>query len=129
MKKWAVLFFLPILLLGQPESVFSLAREPKLIPIHLKVDFGPSGKPAHNQALFVEKGTTAKEAVSQVFPVLSGKACCSLRELIAIDGVKIDPAKNRWWICALNGSRKFSPSRKKLKRGDVVEWKYIEETK
>ncbi len=105
----------------------AMARKPRTFPIHIKVDFGPAGKPLHEEKLYVEKGTTPKEAVSQVFPVLSGKACCSPRELIAIDGVKIDPAKNRWWTCVLNGSKKFSPQKKKLKSGDRLEWKYVEE--
>ena len=113
-----------------------MAHKPKIFGINLKVDFGPAtdpssgrpaGKPAFEDTHFqIEKDTTAKEAVSQVYPVLSGKGCCSLREVIAIDGVSIDPMKNRWWVCELNGARKFSPQKKKLKSGDVVAWKYIQ---
>ena len=102
--------------------------KPKTFPIQIKVDFGSAGKPFHEETLYVETGTTPKEAVSQVFPVLSGKACCSLREVIEIGGVKIDPAKNRWWVCLVNGSKKISPHKKKLKQGDVVEWNYIQES-
>ena len=107
--------------------VNALAKHPKTFPLTLKVDFGPAGKPYHEETLIVEKGTTAKEAVSQVFPILSGKACCSLREVIAIGGVEIDPEKNRWWTAAINGSRKIDPRKKKLKSGDVLEWKYIQD--
>ncbi len=96
-------------------------------PVEIAVDFGPAGKPAKAQKIYVERGTTPKEAVSQVFPILSGKSCCSFREVLAIDGIAIDPAKNRWWTCWLNGSRKVSPHQKKLKPGDKVEWRYIEE--
>lgn len=101
----------------------------KTFPIQMKVDFGPAGKPLHEETLYVEKGTTPKEAVSQVFPVLSGKACCSFREVIEIGGVRVDPAKKLWWICLLNGSKNVSPQRKKLKAGDVVEWKFIQDFK
>lgn len=126
---WAVflaaLFFLSAV---QPGNLSAMGKRPKLFTITMKVDFGPAGKPAYvGEKFYVEKGTTAKEAVSQVFPILSGRVCCSLHDLLSIDGVKIDPAKNRWWMCLLNGSTKFSPHEKKLKPGDVVEWKYIQD--
>lgn len=99
--------------------------QPPNFPIQLKVDFGSAGKPAYDQTIYIEKGTTPKEAVSQAFPMLSGKSCCSLREVLAIEGVKVDPPKEHWWVCLVNGSKNISPQRKKLKAGDVVEWKYI----
>ena len=98
---------------------------PKTFPIQLKVDFGPAGKPVHEEKIYVEEDTTAKEAVSQVFPVMAGKVCCSLRDIMEIDGVRVDPEKGRWWICLRNGSKNFSPRRDKLKAGDRIEWKYI----
>lgn len=106
----------------------AMSRHPKTFPIHLAVDFGPAGKALHEETLYVEKGTTPREAVAQVFPVLLGKACCSLREVLAIDGVKIDPAKNHWWVCRVNGSKKISPLKKKLKAGDRLEWQFIQES-
>ncbi len=118
------LIFISILF-GFNGSAF--ARKHKEFPIFVVVDFGPAGKPRHEEKLHVEKGTTAKEAVSQIFPIMSGKTCCSFREIMEIGGVRVDPAKNRWWICTLNGSKKFSPTRKKLKLGDRIEWKFIEE--
>ncbi len=133
-KKLAI-FILLCLILSSIEffsgkSSYAMGRRPKkTFPIHLIVDFGPAVKPGvDDPKFFVEKGTTPKEAVSQVFPVLSGKSCCSLRDLLEIGGVRIDPLKNRWWICTLNGSRKFSPKTKKLKRGDRLEWRYIQST-
>lgn len=108
-------------------TVGFFSGNPKTFPIQMKVDFGPAGKPVHEEKLYVEKGTTPKEAVSQVFPVLSGKACCSFREVIEIGGVRVDPEKKLWWICKLNGSKNVSPQKKKLKTGDIVEWKYIQD--
>ena len=117
----AVVFFVGL------DSAHAMGKKPQVFEITLKVDFGPAGKPGFEDKKFqVEKGTTPKEAVSQVYPVLSGKSCCSLREVLGIDGVSIDPMKNRWWVCELNGSRKFSPHQKKLQPGDRVEWKYIQ---
>ena len=111
---------------ASPSAV--LAKEAKTFSIQMKVDFGPAGKPAFDKTIEVEKGTTPKEAVSQVFPVLFGKSCCSFREVIEINGVRVDPSKKLWWICLLNGSKNVSPQRKKLKAGDVVEWKYIQDS-
>lgn len=103
--------------------------KPKLFDVLLKVDFGPMARPIHEGTLEVEEGTTANEAVSRVFPIRSGMSCCSFRELIEIDGVAIDPAKNRWWTCSISGSRKgVTPHRTKLKAGDVVEWKFVEQS-
>lgn len=117
-----------IVMAGLFQPVYAMGRKPKEFTIHLKVDFGPAGKPGFEDKNFlIEDDTTPKEAVSQVFPVLSGRGCCSLRELIGIDGVEIDPMKNRWWVSELNGTRKFSPQKKKLKPGDFVEWKYIQD--
>lgn len=108
-------------------SAQAMGKKPQIFEISLKVDFGPAGKPGFEDKKFqIEKDTTAKEAVSQVYPVLSGRGCCSLREVIGIGGVSIDPLKNRWWVCELNGTRKFSPHKKKLEPGDRVEWKYIQ---
>ncbi len=103
-------------------------RKPPVFPIQIKVDFGPAEKPVHEETIYIEAGTTPKEAVSQVFPILSGKTCCSFREIMEIGGVRVNPAKNLWWTCAVNGSKKVSPQKKKLKQGDVVEWKYVEES-
>jgi len=120
--------FLFLNCLGSPSSLFAMGDRPKTFQVEVRVDFGPAGRPLREEKLEVEKGTTPKEAVSQMFPVLSGKACCSFRELIAIDGVAIDPAKNRWWTCSVNGSKKnISPQKTKLKARDIVEWKYTED--
>lgn len=105
----------------------AMSRKPETFPVEMKVDFGPAQKAGFSETLIVEKGTTPKEAVSQVFPVLSGMACCSLREVLEIGGVKIDPARNRWWVCRLNGSSNVKPYKTRLKPGDVVEWVYVEE--
>ena len=116
------LIFLPACARTQPKTS-------RVFPIELKVDFGPAGKPAHEEKLFIEEGTTPKEAVSQVFPIRSGKSCCSFREVIEINGVAVDPLKKRWWICLVNGNKKdTSPHQTELKAGDVVEWNYIQDT-
>ena len=124
-KRFVAAFLIAFAVFSLP--AFAMGRTPKVFPIHLKVDFGPAGKPVHEETLQIEKGTTPKEAVSQVFPMLSGKSCCSLREVISIDGVRVDPEKKRWWTCWVNGSKNISPQKLKLKPGDRVEWWYIQE--
>lgn len=116
-------------LIVSSQDTYAMGRKPKTFNIQLKVDFGPAGKPAYDQPLEVERGSTAKDAVAQVFPIQSGKFCCSLREVGAIDGIKTEPANSNWWICLLNGSKNFNPRTKELKPGDVVEWKYIHEVR
>lgn len=126
MKNRILALLVTMTMLASP--AYAMGRKPKVITIDLKVDFGPANKDGFEDKAFeVEKGTTPKEAVSQIYPVLSGKTCCSLREIMAIDGISVDPMKNRWWVCELNGTRKFSPHKKKLNSGDVVVWKYIQD--
>ena len=108
--------------------LFTLGGKHKTFPVQIKIDFGPAEKPFHEEKIYVEEGSTPKEAVSQVFPILSGKTCCSFREIMQIDGVGVDPAKNRWWTCSVNGSKKLSPHQKRLKSGDLIEWKYVQES-
>jgi hypothetical protein len=128
-KKIVSLFALSsVIVLNHFSPAYAMGRKPATFQIEMTVDFGPANKPGYHDKMYVEKGTTPKEAVSQVFPMQAGKACCSLREVIGIDGVKVNPAKNQWWICLVNGSKKISPQKKKLKAGDVVEWKFIEES-
>ena len=124
-----VLFVILIALSGHFKFQDLLKQKPQLFDVVLKVDFGPAKKPVYQGTLQVEKETTANEAVSRIFPIRSGMSCCSFRELVEVDGVAIDPAKNRWWICLINGSRKgFTPHRSTLKAGDVVEWKFVEDS-
>ena len=108
-------------------SGFAMAKKPKIFEIQIKVDFGPAAKPGHSAVLTVEKGTTLKEAVMQVYPVKAGKSCCSFREVVEIDGVRTEPENSNWWICLLNGSKNVDPRKKTLSPGDVLEWKYIHE--
>lgn len=95
--------------------------------VMVRVDFGPAGKPLREERLRLDRGSTPKDAVSLLFPIQSGEVCCNTREIAAIDGVRPDPARNHWWVCRLNGSRKVSPFRTPLKAGDLVEWIYLEE--
>lgn len=90
----------------------------------LEVDFGPAQKPAVRRVFQVEPGATPKTLTALAFPVEEGSVCCDPREVSVIDGVAADPAANRWWTVAINGSKKVSPYKTKLKPGDVVRWEY-----
>lgn len=101
------------------------AKSQNTIPVEVVVDFGPANKPNQRQNIEVSKGSTPKDAVSMVFPIMTGFSCCNTREVISIDGVSVNPAENRWWICLLNGSKNVNPQKTQLKTGDVVQWVYI----
>ncbi len=105
-----------------------LRSEDRTIPVTVSVDFGPADKPAREETLHVNPGSTPKDVVSILYPVQSGAACCDTREVAGIDGVRVDPANNRWWKCRLNGSTKVGPFRTVLKSGDRVEWTYFEQS-
>ena len=99
-----------------------------MVPIEIRVDFGPSGKPTVQKKIIVREGVTPKQALAQMLPVESGAACCHPAEVKGIDGVSIDPMKNRWWRLEINGTTKMaSPHKSHLKAGDVMRWIYFEE--
>lgn len=127
-RKWlnsVILLVVIVLIVAFPP--FTKAKPHKTIPVEVVVDFGPAGKPAVRKQVEVSKGSTPKDVVSTIFPILTGVACCDTREIISIDGVAVNPAENQWWICQLNGSKKVSPQKTQLKAGDVVQWSYITE--
>lgn len=97
---------------------------PRIFPVTLEADFGPAGKPAVRQVVQVDRGATPQDATAKVFPLENGSVCCDPREVSTIDGVASDPATNRWWTVSINGSKKVSPYKTRLKAGDVVRWEY-----
>src|SRR3989338_4328240 len=96
---------------------------PDLFHVRLCVRFGPAQQRTRTTTLLVEKGTTPKEALSQVCSIRSGKSCCSPREVFEVNGIATNGSRNRWWKCTVNGKGKtVSPYRTRLKPGDLVEW-------
>ncbi len=124
--------WIPLLLLSAVIGM-GMGRQPKdpykTFPVHVEVDFGPAGREGYDGVLFVEKGTNLTEAVSQIYPVLLGKSCCSVREVLEIDGVRVDPAQNYWWKVSVNDSQDVSPRKTALEKGDRLRWFYLEEIK
>ena len=92
--------------------------------VMVEVDFGPAGRSLVRQVVPVEPGATLQDATAMIFPVEKGSVCCDPRETAAIDGVAADPAANLWWTVSVNGSKKVSPYKTRLKPGDRVRWEY-----
>ncbi len=102
----------------------TLAAPKEPFDVTLEVDFGPANRPAVRSVVQVERGTTLHILTAKVLPVEKGAVCCDPRETASIGGVAADPAANRWWTVSLNGSKKVSPYKTRLKPGDVVRWEY-----
>lgn len=126
-KFFNLIVYLIVTVLAVAFALPAHAKPHKTIPVEVVVDFGPDGKPAVRKQIEVSKGSTPKDAVSTILPILTGVTCCDTREIISIDGVAVNPAENQWWICQLNGSKKVSPQKTQLKAEDVVQWSYIAE--
>ncbi len=106
----------------------NLSSAENMIPVTVKVDFGPAAKPAVEKQIMIEDKGTPKEATAAAFPVKEGATCCDPKEVSTIDGVAADPMKNLWWRLKINGtSKNASPHRSRLKANDVVEWIYFKE--
>lgn len=120
-----------LLLLTAPQTVTAnLLAAPllptRMIPVTVRVDFGPAHKPVKVQKIEIRENASPKEAVQQLFPTEQGRVCCAPGEVKGIDGVSVDPVKNYWWRVMVNGEGKtVSPYRTRLKAGDIVEWIYL----
>lgn len=100
----------------------------KMIPVTVKIDFGPAEKPSVDWKISVKEGATPKEALCSILSVQQGATCCDAREVKQIDGISADPVKNRWWRVKINGtSKNVSPYKSHLKANDIVEWIYFED--
>lgn len=126
-------YILLLLLLASPQVtagnfLFTSALPPKMVPITVRIDFGPAAKPSVAKEITIPEGITPKEALRKICPILEGSACCDPAEVKGIDGVTIDPMQNRWWRLKINGTaKKASPHKSHLKAGDVMEWVYFED--
>ena len=100
------------------------AAKSKSFDVMVEADFGSAGKPPVRQVVSVQPGATPQDATAKLFPVEKGAVCCDPRETASIDGVATDPGTNRWWTVSVNGSKKISPYKSRLKPGDVVRWEY-----
>ncbi len=99
-----------------------------MIPVTVRVDFGPAHKPVKVQKVMVRESSSPKDALRELFPVEQGSTCCHPEEVKGIDGISVDPLKNRWWRLMINGTGKnASPHKSHLKAGDLMEWVYIED--
>jgi hypothetical protein len=122
-----------LLLLATPQTLAGhlLAKRvlpPKMVSITVHVDYGPAGKPAVRTDVTIPEGATPKEALQKIFPVEEGKICCHAGEVKGINGVSVDPLKNRWWRLRINGtSKNASPQKTRLNAGDLMEWIYFED--
>ena len=122
-----------LFLLASPQAMtgnllFVSAIPPKIVPIKVRIDFGPAGKPAIEKEIVIREGATPKEALRKICPIVAGATCCDPAEVKGIDGVSVDPLQNRWWRLKINGTAKHaSPHKSHLKAGDVMEWVYFED--
>lgn len=99
-----------------------------MVPVQVRIDFGPAGKPLIEKEISIREGATPKEALKKICTVQQGAACCDPAEVKGIDGVTIDPMQNRWWRLKINGTaKKASPHKSRLKAGDRMEWIYFED--
>ena len=107
---------------------FTAVLPRKMVSLTVRVDFGPAEMPTIEKEIMIPEGATPKEALKRVCPIEAGAACCHPAEVKGINGISMDPMRNRWWILKINGSKKnASPHKSHLKAGDRMEWIYLED--
>ena len=86
----------------------------------------PSERLKFRHALDLDPGTTAAGAAKVAYKIEQGLVCCDSRDVKSINGLAMDPYKEKWWVVLVNGNMQNSSPRTVLKSGDIVEWRYDE---
>ena len=86
----------------------------------------PSERLRFRHELDLDPGTTAAGAAKAAYKIEQGLVCCDARDVKSINGLAMDPYKEKWWVVLINGNMQNSSPRTVLKNGDVVEWRYEE---
>ncbi len=122
-----------LLLLASPQlgagNLLTTSLVPvKMIPVTVRIDFGPAGRSLIEKEIKIPEGSTPKQALAKICPTQAGATCCDPAEVKGINGVSVDPMQNRWWRLKINGTTKnASPHKSHLKAGDLMEWVYFED--
>lgn len=96
-----------------------------IINVELFVEI-PSERLVFRHELKLDAGTTASGAAKAAYKVEQGLVCCDSRDVKAINGLAMDPYKEKWWTVRINGNMQNASPRTILKDGDKVEWRYEE---
>lgn len=86
----------------------------------------PASKLLFRHHLTVPAESTVSQALETVYEVRHGVVCCDSRDIFAVNGLAIDPYKEKWWIIKVNKNTQNSSSTRKLSDGDIVELVYME---
>ena len=86
----------------------------------------PSERLTFRHELKLDAGTSAAGAAKAAYKIEQGLVCCDSRDVKAINGLAMDPYKEKWWTVRINGNMQNSSPRTVLKDGDKVEWRYEE---
>ena len=101
--------------------------EKNQIEVTIAIDFGSMGRQRIEKPVSVTEGSTVFDALQRVISV--GTSCKFGMDYFveSIGGVSNDFASDRGWHFEVNGYRSNVPAERYLvKRGDWIEWLYIE---
>lgn len=87
----------------------------------------PASKLRFRHHIGIFQGATVSDALESTYDVKHGVVCCDSRDIWAINGLAVDPYRQKWWIIKINGNTQNASSTAKLKDGDVVELEYKED--
>ena len=100
-------------------------RTQGMIQVELFVTI-PADRLTFRHELKLDAGTTASGAAKAAYKIEQGLVCCDSRDVKTINGLAMDPHKEKWWVVLINGNMQNSSPRTILKDGDKVEWRYDE---
>ena len=99
----------------------------KGVEVTVAIDFRSIGRQRIQKSVSVAEGSTVFDALRKVIPVVTSCKFGADHFVESIDGVSNDFASDRGWHFEVNGHRSNVPAERYLvKRGDWIEWLYIE---
>ena len=110
---------------SQTDHIAQMGGMVKTIQVGLLIEIPASGL-LFRHHLSVPIGTTVSQALETAYTVKHGVVCCDSRDIWAINGLAVDPYKEKWWIIKVNGNTQNTSSTRKLVDGDIVELVYME---
>lgn len=101
--------------------------EKNQLEVTVAVDFGSIDRQRIQETVSVAEGSTVFDALRKVIPIVTSCKLGMDHFVESIGGVSNDFASDRGWHFEVNGYRSNVPAERYLvKRGDWIEWLYIE---
>ena len=113
---------------GQKSGQTGVITGVRTVSVRIVVEV-PASRLRFRHAIEIPLGSRAVDALRSVYNVEQGLVCCDARDVRAINGLAVDPHREKWWVLKVNGNTQNTSSQTVLGDGDLLEAVYLEDEK